>query len=201
MRAEELVADRAPPSPRLRGVDGGAHVGIQVEDTPFPVQQLELVRHAHARGCAVTGVSALAAPVSSSLVVAREVVRSGTSGSSHASRNERSAMTAAVRKTGRSEAATAVAYASWSVGGRWLTTFGLTVVGGCTPAGSSRARLPCSLFAKIAPKIATPNEPPICRKRIAPDVATPMKRYSTAFCTASTSTCITIPSPSPTTSM
>ncbi len=42
-----------------------------------------------------------------------------------------------------------------------------------------------------------PTEPPICRNMIEPEVATPITRGSTAFCTASTSTCITMPSPNP----
>ena len=36
-----------------------------------------------------------------------------------------------------------------------------------------RTRLPVSTFEKIAPKIAVPNEPPIERKKVAPEVATP----------------------------
>jgi hypothetical protein len=56
-------------------------------------------------------------------------------------------------------------------------------------------------LAKIVPNSATPMEPPIERKRIEPDVATPSCEPPTAFCTASTSTCIVIPSPRPTTSM
>ena len=54
---------------------------------------------------------------------------------------------------------------------------------------------------KIAPSTATPNEPPIERNSVAPEVATPSISYGTAFWTASTSTCMTIPSPRPSTSM
>ena len=67
------------------------------------------------------------------------------------------------------------------------------------PAGSREASSAARRLAKIAPKSATPIEPPIWRKSVEPDVATPMFRGSTAFCTASTSTCITIPSPRPST--
>ncbi len=56
-------------------------------------------------------------------------------------------------------------------------------------------------LTKIVPKTATPIAPPIWRESVEPDVATPSSRYSTAFCDASTSTCIVIPSPSPTTSI
>ena len=55
--------------------------------------------------------------------------------------------------------------------------------------------------AKIAPKIATPSEPPIERKNVAVEVATPMLRAGASFWTASTSTCMTRPMPTPTTAM
>ncbi len=57
------------------------------------------------------------------------------------------------------------------------------------------------MFEKIAPKSGTPIVPPIERKSVAVEVATPRFSYSTAFWTASTSTCITNPRPNPTTSM
>ena len=34
-------------------------------------------------------------------------------------------------------------------------------------------RLPTSTFEKMAPKMAVPNDPPMDRKNVAPDVATP----------------------------
>ena len=52
-----------------------------------------------------------------------------------------------------------------------------------------------------APKTAVPNDPPIERKNVDPLVAVPMSRGSTEFCTARTSTCMTLPSPAPRTSM
>ena len=57
-----------------------------------------------------------------------------------------------------------------------------------------------SRFAKIAPKIETPTAPPIWRKSVEPDVATPSISYGTAFWAARTSTCMTSPRPSPSTS-
>ena len=54
---------------------------------------------------------------------------------------------------------------------------------------------------KIAPKIAVPNEPPIERKNVAPEVATPSSLCGTPFCTMITSTCMTPPRPMPSTSM
>ncbi len=55
--------------------------------------------------------------------------------------------------------------------------------------------------AKIAPNSATPSEPPIERKNVAAEVATPTSFGGAQFWTASTSTCITRPMPMPTTSM
>jgi len=41
--------------------------------------------------------------------------------------------------------------------------------------------------------MATPNEAPMDRKKVAPEVATPRSWYETAFCTMSTNTCMTRP--------
>lgn len=73
-----------------------------------------------------------------------------------------------------------------------------------TPGGSrdpckAAASLSPSRFAKTVPKMATPKDAPMDRKKVAPDVATPRSSYETAFCTISTSTCMTSPSPSPNT--
>ena len=67
--------------------------------------------------------------------------------------------------------------------------------------GSRSASSVASRLAKIAPKIETPIEPPIWRNSVEPEVATPSILYGTAFWAASTSTCITIPRPRPSTSM
>src|SRR6266550_4643828 len=117
-----------------------------------------------------------AVPARSSPLTGRAVSRSGTSRNSHVSTNAKIVITAAVTNTGCSESATARTYVSWSAGGRWRTTCGLTLLGGWTPGGSADARWPWSRFAKIAPKIAIPTEPPICRKSSEPAVATPMFR-------------------------
>ena len=53
----------------------------------------------------------------------------------------------------------------------------------------------------MAPKMATPKEPPTERKKVAVEVATPMSSGRASFWTTSTSTCITSPIPTPTTSM
>ncbi len=72
--------------------------------------------------------------------------------------------------------------------------------GSFTPC-SWLARLPTRTLEKIAPKIAVPNEPPIDRKNVAPEVATPSSLCGTAFWTMMTSTCMTPPMPMPSTSM
>ena len=59
--------------------------------------------------------------------------------------------------------------------------------------------LVASRLAKMAPNTAVPNEPPIMRKNVTPDVAVPSCSYGTAFWTATTRTCMTRPSPTPNT--
>ena len=54
---------------------------------------------------------------------------------------------------------------------------------------------------KTVPNTATPMQLPMVRKNVAALVAVPRSRYSTAFCTARTSTCITMPSPTPSTNI
>ena len=53
----------------------------------------------------------------------------------------------------------------------------------------------------MAPKTAVPKQPPIMRKKVVPEVAVPNSSYGTAFWTATTSTCMTRPSPKPNTTM
>ena len=53
----------------------------------------------------------------------------------------------------------------------------------------------------MAPNTAVPNDPPIERKNVAPEVAAPRSSYGTTFCTAMISTCITSPMPAPSTNM
>ncbi len=81
-----------------------------------------------------------------------------------------------------------------------LSVSGETPAGSCPP-GSRSARLDASWFVSTAPRSATPNEPPIERRNVAAPVAVPRSLRSTAFCTARTSTCITMPRPSPSTTM
>ena len=71
----------------------------------------------------------------------------------------------------------------------------------CAFLGTRAASSLCSRLVKIAPKIDTPIEPPTWRIIVDPLVATPITDGLTAFCTASTSTCITEPSPRPSTTM
>ena len=62
-------------------------------------------------------------------------------------------------------------------------------------------RLAASRLLNTVPNTATPIEPPIDRAKVASDVAAPRSEYWTAFCTASTSTCIVRPSPAPSSAM
>jgi hypothetical protein len=54
-------------------------------------------------------------------------------------------------------------------------------------------------LAKIAPKTDTPNEPPMLRKKVAPDVAAPRSAKSAEFCTAMTRTWMIKPREKPST--
>ena len=54
---------------------------------------------------------------------------------------------------------------------------------------------------RIAPKMATPNAPPIDREKLSVAVAVPRSRCSTLFCTASTITWMIIPIPAPSITM
>ncbi len=47
------------------------------------------------------------------------------------------------------------------------------------------------------PNIAAPNELPIVRKKVTPDVATPRSSKFDVFCTIRTSTCMHNPMPAP----
>ncbi len=53
----------------------------------------------------------------------------------------------------------------------------------------------------MAPKTAVPKQPPIPRKNVALEVATPRSWYDTEFWTATTNTCMISPSPTPKTNM
>ena len=70
-----------------------------------------------------------------------------------------------------------------------------------TTSVGSRDSSPASLDENTAPKRATPNDPPTERKKVAVEVTTPISCGRASFWTMSTSTCITSPSPIPTTSM
>jgi len=47
------------------------------------------------------------------------------------------------------------------------------------------------------PKMAAPNELPIVRKKVTPEVATPRSSKPTVFCTIRTRVCMHIPIPAP----
>lgn len=89
------------------------------------------------------------------------------------------------------------------VGGRAPIPFGsalsesVVMPGGRFCPARAFVRLSPRRLAKTVPKIATPNEAPMDRKNVAPEVATPRSSYETAFCTISTRTCMTRPRPRP----
>ena len=63
-------------------------------------------------------------------------------------------------------------------GGRWWSTAGLAPVDAAEPAGQRDAvqragESPASTPEKIAPKTEAPNDPPMERKNVAPEVAAP----------------------------
>ena len=68
-----------------------------------------------------------------------------------------------------------------------------------TPATTSGCAPSPARWAKTAPSTAAPTAPPSARKNPVAPVATPRSRRSTLFCTARTSTWVTIPKPSPNT--
>ena len=108
------------------------------------------------------------------------------------------------RKTPCSACAKACRKSACTAGGRLVGLGRAELDAAAEPRDDARgkpASWSASREAKIAPKIATPNEPPIERKNVAVEVATPMFSGGASFWTTSTSTCITSPMPTPTTSM
>jgi hypothetical protein len=128
------------------------------------------------------------------------VVRSGRSSSSHVSTNPTATTQAATRNTRSSASVNAEMNVLRAAAGSSDRADGSSVpTSACAPAApASRSS---SRLVKIEPRIAVPTEPPIDRNSVAPEVATPSCSYGTAFWTASTSTCMTIPSPRPTTNI
>jgi hypothetical protein len=82
----------------------------------------------------------------------------------------------------------------------WLPVqgFGRSDRGGGTPP-AARAGPIRSLrrFENNEPNIAAPNELPMVRKNVTPEVATPRSSKFEVFCTMSTSTCMDRPMPAP----
>ena len=64
-------------------------------------------------------------------------------------------------------------------------------------AASAGPIRPARKLANSDPKIAAPNELPMVRKNVTPDVATPRSAKLAVFCTISTSTCMHSPIPEP----
>ena len=132
------------------------------------------------------------------------VLRSGTSFSSQASTKATSVTAAPTMKTGCSASTNACRNSSRITGSSAWTWSGLMFTPPPRRAATSpgsRSSSCVSREAKIAPNSATPSEPPMERKNVAVEVATPMSRGGASFWTTSTITCITSPIPTPSTSM
>ena len=85
--------------------------------------------------------------------------------------------------------------------GSWCSTWGAVAACGGAPLRAMAAgSLPSRKLANMEPKIAAPNELPIVRKNVTPEVATPRSVKSTVFCTTRMSTCMLSPIPMPSTS-
>ena len=107
---------------------------------------------------------------------AASVFRSLSSGNSHEIRKAKAATGAATKKTVWMASAYAWTTASWTLGESRLSRSGLSVsllTPGGSAVGEAEPRVAVSRLVKIVPKMATPNEPPMERKNVAPEVATP----------------------------
>lgn len=70
------------------------------------------------------------------------------------------------------------------------------------PAAAALSFIESSTFPeKTVPIRATPNEPPMVRKSVVVEEATPMSFSSTLFCAISMVSCIRKPMPAPSTAM
>ena len=79
--------------------------------------------------------------------------------------------------------------------GSWLMAVGVRFWGTALP------RRWVSRLVNTAPKSETPIEPPMVRKKVTVEVATPRSAMGASFWVASTMTCITSPMPAPSTNM
>src|SRR6266704_3678938 len=110
--------------------------------------------------------------------------RSGSSFRNSTTRNAAATMGTPARNTAWTEWATAWTTPSRTGAGSARILAGLccSACGSRPPAraraGTSLGRYHASRFVRIAPKMATPNEPPIERKKVAAEVAVPRSRGS-----------------------
>src|SRR4029079_803421 len=197
----DLRVDRQAPRRTGRGRDsaGGGSAGR------------ELPEHAGVRGrgqraAALSSGSTGTSGTDSSTEGAAfpSVVRSGTSLRNHASTAGTIAITMPQRKTPWSAFAKICRKSARTSGGSCLARAGSTAPASRSFAVTSAGRRFSSLAsreAKMAPKSATPNEPPTERKKVAVEVTTPMSCGRASFWTISTSTCMTSPRPMPTIAM
>src|ERR1700741_2846067 len=73
----------------------------------------------------------------------------------------------------------------------------LTAAGGAPLTARAGPILLLRKLTNSEPEIAAPNELPIVRKNVTPEVATPRSSKFDVFCTMRTSTCIDNPIPAP----
>ena len=84
-------------------------------------------------------------------------------------------------------------------GSRCRTCGDSAAAAGAPPAASAGPIRSSRKLANSDPKIAAPNELPMVRKNVTPEVATPRSAKSTVFCTVRISTCMHKPMPVPST--
>jgi hypothetical protein len=68
-----------------------------------------------------------------------------------------------------------------------------------SPKWSARSEV--TRLASTAPSALTPIAPPMVRKKVSVEVAAPRSAAGTSFCAASTRFCISMPTPTPSTTM
>jgi hypothetical protein len=77
----------------------------------------------------------------------------------------------------------------------------LVIAAGIMFSGTALPRRWVSRLVNTAPNIETPTEPPMVRKKVTVDVATPRSAIGASFWVASTMTCMTSPMPAPSRNM
>ena len=153
---------------------------VQIPTLVAAGEQRERALHLPQRVVVVCALEALTA-----VQRACEVARRGNSGRNHARQKAITTSAAAARKTGCSAVGDRgrVGIVGAPTGGACITLGSRGEAGTCAPGWSLlRQCFPRSWLAKIAPKTATPIEPPIWRRSVEPELATPRRRHIAAAC-------------------